>query len=205
MKRELPHHTLLSLVEYDQLTGIFTCLYGKRQGKPMETRHGEDYLYVFIRGYGNFIAHRLAFFYMRGYWPPETVGHYNYDRGDNRWENIGPQTHSEQQRDKTNYKKGGALGWPGTYAVHCKTAVRYVSHITQGGKIRRLGRFTTPAASYHAYRQAGGKAVLKSLCLRAEYMEFLLGELGRDNLSQGSSGQHQRRRRASHDVGMRVS
>ena len=58
--------------------------------------------------YGRYYAHRLAWLYTHGDWPPEEIDHMNGDRADNRIANLRLATHSEnsQHRLRARAKSG---------------------------------------------------------------------------------------------------
>ena len=79
-------------LRYDPETGQFTRLrhrYGRttdgaKLGSP---KAPGGYLRIGICD-KLYLAHRLAYLYMTGEWPPEEVDHVNMVRGDNRWANL---------------------------------------------------------------------------------------------------------------------
>lgn len=85
-------------LHYDPSTGIFTRLLrasnmpaGSIAGS-IQNRDG----YVIIRVLGHrHTAHRLAWFYMTGFWPEGEIDHINRVRNDNRWTNLRDISHIE--------------------------------------------------------------------------------------------------------------
>jgi hypothetical protein len=116
--RRLTHARLLEKVVYDPDTGKFTHL-GRR--RPKVGQFDKDgYVKISIDEVKH-QAHRLAWLYMTGSYPPEDmqVDHINGVRDDNRWINLRLATHSENQAYKQTSNKSqagrGASGARGVY------------------------------------------------------------------------------------------
>ena len=86
---------LRALLEYNPVTGDFTRLIdcggrgsksrvGAVAGRP-HYRDGHVSIMIDRKSYG---AHRLAFLWVTGDWPPGVVDHINRVPGDNRWANL---------------------------------------------------------------------------------------------------------------------
>ena len=87
---ELTQEELKELLAYDPLTGLFTWIV-KRPNATVGGIAGnlDPSGYVRISAKGkNYTAHRLAFLYMAGEFPPEHTDHVNHKRADNRWANL---------------------------------------------------------------------------------------------------------------------
>jgi len=88
---ELKHY-----LHYDPWTGVFTWIrnsnrgrvrVGQKAGTPYTCHSGKTYIRIGYSGrqYG---AHRLAFLYITGKYPPQEVDHINGDGTDNTWTNL---------------------------------------------------------------------------------------------------------------------
>ena len=106
--------------------------------------------YVLIRIDGlRHRAHRLAFLYMTGVWPRETVDHINRETSDNRWQNLRAATRSENlwnaraHRDNRTGLKG--------VSFH---RGRWVAQIAKNGTHKWLGTFDNAISAHRAYAAA---------------------------------------------------
>ena len=84
-------------MDYDQLTGLFTRKTGGHGVVAGEIAGGlDDKGYWVIRIFGKrYKAHRLAFLWMEGKFPPKIADHENRRRDDNSWGNLRGATYSE--------------------------------------------------------------------------------------------------------------
>lgn len=115
---DLTHDDLLRLVDYDPHSGIMV-----RRSKP-PTFKGHDwwnaryagavvgkvdkhgYLHVKIKSRWYFV-HRLAWFYVHGVWPQDTLDHTNCIRTDNRISNLTEMSREENSRRQWTLKRAG--------------------------------------------------------------------------------------------------
>lgn len=136
---------LRNVLEYDADTGVFFWL---KRGRGRSSVAGcasvDGYVRVRINGkyYG---AHRLAWFYVYGEWPPYDVDHINRDRSDNRLCNLRLATRSENMQNRELAPTRGVS----------KTASgKYRAEITVNKQRRYLGVFGTMAEAVEARRRA---------------------------------------------------
>jgi hypothetical protein len=90
MNNKLTYERLHKLIYYDPLLGHFywtSKAKNKKKGKRAESRSGINYRYITIDKI-NYPAHRLAWFYMEGYFPECDIDHINRYKYDNRWKNL---------------------------------------------------------------------------------------------------------------------
>lgn len=159
-KKALPpfsQERVKSLVNYDPETGLFTW----RQDAGMGGRYragdsagwidkGTHYPRLYLDG-GEYLAHRIAVFYMTGAWPTEHVDHINRVRADNRWANLrcATQTQNNQNISLKRNNKSCVTGvsWDSARG-------KWVASITANSKSIALGRFETFEDAVEA-RRAG--------------------------------------------------
>ena len=81
---------LKEVLDYGPETGVFVWLQkrGRRAvGQIADSPTSYGYTRIHVDG-RTYMAHRLAFLYMTGEFPPEEIDHINGVRSDNRWENL---------------------------------------------------------------------------------------------------------------------
>lgn len=105
--RPFTHDDLLREVRYDPATGTFVRI--KRSshsiaGSVLTTPHRSGYLCVGVFG-RQFLAHRLAIFYMSGKWPRYQVDHKNGIRSDNRFSNLREVSQSQNAKNHGGHPK----------------------------------------------------------------------------------------------------
>lgn len=142
---------LKDALTYDPDTGIFRWRIDRRSpikaGDIAGTFNAKGYRQISIgRTYG---AHRLAFLYMTGAFPPDMVDHINGDPADNRWCNLRPATNSENAMNR-KVRKTNKIGITGVYAKGDK----FAAHICIKGKQMHLGAFNTIAEAKAARENA---------------------------------------------------
>lgn len=92
MGGQVPEEDLKKIISYNPESGEFRWKtnYGKKI-KAGAVAGGLDknngYWHIRI-GYNLIRAHRLAFFYMTGQWPKDSVDHIDGDRANNKWSNL---------------------------------------------------------------------------------------------------------------------
>ena len=148
------HKELLELFDYDSTTGQFTRKIGSycRYPKAVGVLHSSGYVFVcFPRSSKKIAAHRLAWFWVYGEWPPHDIDHINGGRADNRISNLRLATRSDNCRNmapKRN-KRGRLIG-----ANFHKPTNKWAAQIRYGGKTHWLGVFDTEEQAHFAYLKA---------------------------------------------------
>lgn len=90
MKTELTHEHLTTLLHYDPATGLFTQRlrwWNKPVGAIPGGKTPQGYWAIGISG-KQYLAHRLAWFYVHKRWPEQDIDHINRNRMDNRLCNL---------------------------------------------------------------------------------------------------------------------
>lgn len=147
---------LKELLRYDPETGAFTWLVSVASTVPAGsiagTAHNRGYWQIAVDR-KLYLAHRLAFLYMTGSFPPDEVDHINRVRNDNRWSNLRPATAQENstnqglRQDNTSGHRGAS--WD------CQRR-KWQAKGTRGGRQFHLGRFDSleeAAAVAKAWRE----------------------------------------------------
>lgn len=152
-KHLISHQELLRVLDYNELTGIFTW----RESTAMLVKVGDmagstnkttGYTSIKI-GWKRYPAHHLAWFYVHGSWPAEQIDHRNRVRSDNRIKNLREATNSQNQQNRAIESpcKSGLRGV-------CKRGNRWTAEIMANKKRIRLGSFKTPEEAGAAYLNA---------------------------------------------------
>lgn len=114
-KPNITHERLKEVLLYDPETGIFTRRV-KRRKWGIDTRVGTplNSMYWAINVDRKlYLAHRLAWFYVYGEWPPKDIDHINRDRQDNRLANL-----RLAVRSQNNFNAKRAIGRTGFRGVY---------------------------------------------------------------------------------------
>lgn len=105
---------LKELLDYDPGTGLFTRRIGRggeAAGSVAGTTNNDGYVRIHIDK-KLYRAHRLAWLYIHGEFPPNQIDHINRQRSDNRIENLRPSTQREnnQNQSKPRSNTSGVVG-----------------------------------------------------------------------------------------------
>lgn len=148
---------LQELLTYDPQTGLFHWKVANgprvKAGAVAGTRNHQGYRRIQLDGL-IYAAHRLAFLYMEGAFPPDMVDHINGVRDDNRWCNLRHATRSENnanaklRRDSTTGAKG----------VYKRRSGRFSARVRYQGQEYALGTFDTIVEASAAYERAANDA-----------------------------------------------
>jgi hypothetical protein len=102
-------------------------------------------------------AHRLAWFYVHGEWPPKgiQVDHINRDPSDNRLANLRLATQAQNNANSAmrHRNKAGLKG-----VVFYPMTSRWKASITIKGRGKHLGYFATKEEAHEAYKKAAQHA-----------------------------------------------
>lgn len=134
---------LRNILSYDPTTGEFRW---RRASKRLAGRTncstGYREIQIGRRLYG---AHRLAWLYMKGEWPPFQIDHDNLQKTDNRWSNLRDATPGQNSAN-TPKRRSGLKG----VTLH-KTTGKYQAQIKTRNINFYLGLFEDEASAHAAY------------------------------------------------------
>ena len=152
--KKLTQEELKENIHYEPNTGLFTRL----KVKSNRIKVGDIAGYINKLGYRiiringkSYSAHRLAFLYMDGAFPPNDTDHINHLRADNRFVNLRQVTQVENGRNKS-MQSNNKSGFTGVY-WH-KRASKWVAKIYLNGKDKHLGCFTDIDDAIEARKRA---------------------------------------------------
>jgi hypothetical protein len=144
-----------SLFDYNSNTGIFTrkvtVARNAKVGQILNTKNSGGYLLTRINK-KSIKVHRLAWLYVYGELPIDTIDHINRIRDDNRIENLRVCKFAENLQNK-NFYKNNTSGYKGVI----KKGNRFAAQITACGKVKHLGYFSNVEDAHKAYCDAAIK------------------------------------------------
>ena len=151
-KADLTAQRLRDLLHYDHETGIFTRLVqtsnsvrvGEKAGSLMKI----GYVEFGLLG-ERFLAHRLAWLYMTGEWPPEDIDHIDGFPTNNRFSNLRSVSRSinmQNRKRACRRKHDLPLG-----VSRNNGDGRYLARLTLSGKSTYHGSFDTPEEAHQRY------------------------------------------------------
>lgn len=147
----LTQDRLKDLLHYDPDTGVFTWRVATnrrvRVGAVAGCRNEKGYIRIRIDG-RNYRAHRLAFLYVNGTFPPADVDHIDRRPSNNRWDNLRPATRSDNNKN-IRINSNNTSGWKGV--IWNKRDRKWVAQAKLNGRFRSLGYYTTPEEASDAY------------------------------------------------------
>ena len=140
---------LKEILHYDPNTGAFTWPVSPRNSVKAGsiagylTNKGYRRIQVFGRRH---YAQQLAFLYMTGSWPSKQIDHRNSIRADNRWDNLRPATHGQNQRNRipSGRSRFNGVCWH-------KRSQGWQAQARLNGKQHYLGLHDTEEAAAAAY------------------------------------------------------
>jgi hypothetical protein len=153
---QLTHTRLKEVLHYDPATGVFTWLVrtGARGnvGSVAGSVKKVGYRYISVDG-TSYLAHRLAWLYMTGKLPTESIDHKDMNPVNNRWGNLREASKSEnaqnQREPQKNNRSSQYLG-----VSWSKRERKWLANINLEGKRIYLGRFDVEEDARDAYLQA---------------------------------------------------
>jgi len=141
------------ILHYDPGTGAFTWKVDRNQKAVAgsEAGHVTDRGYRYIEVNGKSVrAHRLAFFFQTGKWPPFEVDHINGDKLDNRWDNL---RLTDRRKNMQNQRRAHSRNSSGFLGVS-RNNDQWRARIRVNGKSKHVGYYSTPEEAHEAYLKA---------------------------------------------------
>ena len=145
---------LMSALHYDADTGLFTWKEPRKnhvdKGDIAGTPNSNGYINIGFMG-KVIRAHRLAWMFVYGAWPNNTIDHKNGNRADNRIANLRECTHGENMMNTGSYKNNTS-GFKGVYLRG--NGKKWRACISVNGKQISLGNYQKISQASSAYRLA---------------------------------------------------
>lgn len=112
---------------------------GKHAGMVAGTVYDGARIKITLDG-RRYLAHRLAWLWMKGKWPADQIDHHDVDPSNNRWLNLREATNG-QNAHNTRAHRDNTSGFKGVY-WH-KLAGKWQAQIMHNGKNIHIGLFDT--------------------------------------------------------------
>ena len=145
---------LKDLLTYNPDTGVFTWRVQRRgcakAGDAAGTWAKSGYVIISVNGL-DYLAHRLAWLYVHGEWPPETIDHKFGATSDNRISELRPLSLRLNGANRTRANKDNMSGELG---AHKRRDGRYSASIRVDGRLIHLGYYGTAESASAAYTEA---------------------------------------------------
>lgn len=145
--KDLSAEMVLSLLDYDEITGIFRWKVQRAHKTPVGSIAGSvmggGYISIMISG-KSYLAHRLAWLVVHGTWPPVYMDHIDGDAANNAIKNLRLVTKQQNCQNSLGSRKG----------YHINDRKKYRAAIMVSGKVKLLGDFLTAGEARSAYLAA---------------------------------------------------
>ena len=147
---------LKELLNYNPDTGIFIWLQDgrgryKRVGAIAGTINDRGYLQIGINC-RRYRAHRLAWFYVHGYWPPNEIDHIDRDKLNNKLSNLRLATHAENCQNFP-LRRDNKYGVSGITYHGNRRKKRWQAKIKINGVLKYMGYFSTLEEAINARKK----------------------------------------------------
>lgn len=150
---------VIACLDYNQETGRFIWKMRKDTRPEWNTRHAgksagclrnDGYLSISIFN-RRYLAHRLAWFIVYGFWPAAFIDHKNQNKSDNRISNLRIATDTQNKANSKKPKRNTS-GFKGVgYLAHTQ---KWRARIKRYGTEVSLGHYDTAEEAHRAYREA---------------------------------------------------
>ena len=149
----LTYRRLTEVLSYDPCTGVFLWKISPmgriKIGQVAGAINGNGHRFIRIDK-TNFMAHRLAWFYVNETWPDDELDHIDLVKDNNVISNLREATHIENCRNRKASPLTNTSGYKGVSLNHG----RWHAQIKHKGKCYHLGYFDDPEVAHQAYIDA---------------------------------------------------
>lgn len=151
-KKDITQEYLKEILNYDPVTGIFTCKSKRGKKHPGQIAGCVRNRYLTITlNYKRYHASHLAWLYVHGKFPNNYIDHINNNPMDNRLENLREATLQQNQWNK-GLQKNNTTGFKGvSIDKSVANGKRYRARAKTNGKEKIIGYFYTPEEAHTAY------------------------------------------------------
>jgi hypothetical protein len=143
---------LRALLHYDRETGEFRWLKrvttSVRIGEIAGALNNQGYRRITING-RPYMAHHLAWLYVKGKWCRRMIDHQDGNPSNNRWTNLRSATRSQSSANR-RLPRNNSCGFKGVW----RNGSRWCATIHKDRRRHYLGIFSTPQAAHAAYAKA---------------------------------------------------
>ena len=156
----ISHDRLKEKLSYDPETGIFVWKLPTKKirvGDVCGTPHNAGYTIIRVDGH-QYLAHRLAWFYMTGKFPPKFTDHIDGNRLNNKFSNL---RLADAQMNVQNTRVARRMNKLGILGVY-KNRNKFVARIWENGNYHCLGSYSTTEEAKQAY--INGKRIFHVGC-----------------------------------------
>ena len=156
-KETLDWNTLVSILDYNVNTGVFTnkitrsnrAKIGEVAGNT-DSANPSKYSDIWLEG-KHYAAHRLAWFYCFKEWPTHYLDHIDGNKSNNALDNLREATNNENKYN-IKIRKDNSAGYKGVSLD--RRCGRYRAYITFNKKQKSLGYYNTAEEASEAYKKA---------------------------------------------------
>ncbi len=155
-KTELTQARLREILSYDSVSGewrwLVTTSNRVKVGDIAGCVRKDGYRVINVDN-KIYLAHRIAWFFMKNEWPEGEIDHIDLCRSNNIFSNLRDSTHGQNGGNVTVRKHSRS----GIKGVHLNKYGKYRASITIKGKTKFLGNYSTDAEASEAYAAAAQK------------------------------------------------
>lgn len=146
---EITKERLREVFTYNPMTGLFVRnapTRGCNSKTPVGSANQHGYIRITVDG-RRYMAHRLAWLYMTGEWPSESVDHIDGNPANNAWVNLRDVSASVNMQNQRRARRDNRTGLLGVVV----NGSGFQARIKVAGKIEILGQFQSKEVAHSAY------------------------------------------------------